>query len=327
MLIIPLILLVLILVITSLFYMTSMPGKSYSGKFDSLTPVEAQIKEELHQYVVHLATHIGPRHLLRPEALTATAEYLKDNLRRFGYTPIIQNYTLESINCENIIAEIKGTASPEEVIIIGAHYDSVMLDCPGANDNGSGVAAVLVLSRLFFGRETSKTLRFVFFVNEEPPFFLSRKMGSFHYAKALKRKKEKVSAMFSIETIGYYSDKQNSQKYPFPFGLFYPNAGNFIGFVGNISSRALVLKTLKTFRETTHFPSEGGSIPSWVPGVAWSDHWAFWKQGYPAIMITDTAPYRYPFYHTSDDTPDKIYFDHMTKVVMGLEKVINEIIS
>ena len=148
-------------------------------------------------------------------------------------------------------------------------------------------------------------------------------MGSLVYAKQLNQRDEKVVAMLSLETMGYFSEKVGSQKYPFPIGLLYPNQGNFIGFIGNLGSGDLVRKAIASFRRDTQFPSEGASLPSWIPGVGWSDHWSFWQQGYKGIMVTDTAPFRYPYYHTEQDTLDKIDFEKLARVVSGLAKVIS----
>jgi Zn-dependent M28 family amino/carboxypeptidase len=209
--------------------------------------------------------------------------------------------------------------------VIGAHYDSVF-GSPGANDNGSGVAAVLALAQRFASAKPKQTLRFVAFVNEEPPYFLSGEMGSQVYARRCKERGDKISAMISLETIGYFSDVPNSQTYPSPgLGLFYPNVGNFIGFVSNVKSRALLRRVITLFRKHAKVPSEGASLPAFIPGVSWSDQWSFWQQGYPAIMVTDTAPFRYPYYHSSNDTPDKLDYDRFTLVVSGMEKVIQEL--
>jgi Zn-dependent M28 family amino/carboxypeptidase len=130
--------------------------------------------------------------------------------------------------------------------------------------------------------------------------------------------------MLSLETIGYYSDKPRSQHYPFPFSFFYPSTANFIAFVGNMEHAPWVKRLLTSFRRHAQFPSEGGALWEWIPGVAWSDHWSFWKEGYPAVMVTDTAHNRYAHYHTATDTPDKVDFSHMARVVSGLQRMIAE---
>jgi hypothetical protein len=159
-------------------------------------------------------------------------------------------------------------------------------------------------------------------VNEEAPFFHTVNMGSWQYAQRAHARGERIVAMLSLETMGYYSDTLGSQQYPFPFGFFYPRVGNFIGFIGNIASRSLVHRSIAAFRRHAAFPSEGTAAPGWLTGIGWSDHWAFWQQGYPAIMITDTAVFRYAPYHTSGDTPEKIAYAKMARVVAGLSRVV-----
>jgi Zn-dependent M28 family amino/carboxypeptidase len=165
-------------------------------------------------------------------------------------------------------------------------------------------------------------VRFIAFANEEPPFFLTDDMGSRVYATRARRRGEHIVAMLSIETIGYYSEEAGSQRYPFPFSLFYPNTANFIGFVANMSSRDLLYQVIATFREHTHFPSEGIAAPEWVTGIGWSDHWSFWREGFPAVMVTDTALFRYEHYHTAEDTPDKIDYARMARVITGISRVV-----
>ena len=131
--------------------------------------------------------------------------------------------------------------------------------------------------------------------------------------------------MISLETLGYYSDRPGSQKYPAPFSLFYPSRGDFIGFVSNLRSRRELTRVYRAFRNNCDFPSEHAAVPSWIPGVGWSDHLSFWRQGYPALMVTDTAFYRYPYYHTSEDTPDKIDYARLTTVANGLTGALVEL--
>jgi Zn-dependent M28 family amino/carboxypeptidase len=223
----------------------------------------------------------------------------------------------------NIEVEVQGSARASEIVIVGAHYDSV-LGAPGANDNGSGVAAVIELARLFGGSSPSRSLRFVTFVNEEPPFSHSDAMGSRHYSRRARERGESIVAMFSLETIGYYSERPGSQHYPFPLSFFYPSTGNFIAFVSNLSSRGLLHEAIAGFRRHAGFPSEGAAAPAFLPGVDWSDHWSFWKEGFPALMVTDTAPYRYPHYHTMQDTPDKVDYERLARVVTGLHGMLRE---
>ena len=213
------------------------------------------------------------------------------------------------------------------IILVGAHYDSVY-GSPGANDNGSGVAALLALAHRLAGRPNEKTLRIVAFVNEEPGYFQTPQMGSFVYASRSREHGDQIEAMISLETIGYFSSQSGSQKYPVPgLALIYPRTGNFIGFVSNVGSRSLLRNVIGDFRREAQIPSEGGALPAMVPGVGWSDQWSFWQHGYPGIMVTDTAPFRYPYYHSAGDTPDKLDYDSMTRVVAGMEKVILHLLN
>jgi Iap family predicted aminopeptidase len=296
-----------------------MPGKNIS-KAAPLSPDEVTLREELRADVQKLAGEIGERNMRHYPQLNAAADFIENSFSRAGVHPRRDSYELHGQACHNIDVEIPGTHP--EIILIGAHYDSVF-GSPGANDNGSGVAATLALARRFAGRKPEHTLRFVAFANEEPPYFLSGEMGSLVYAGRCKARGDKISAMISLETIGYFSDAPHSQTYPSPgLGLFYPKVGNFIGFVSNVHSRALLRRVVAFFREHAKIPSEGGALPSFVPGVSWSDQWSFWRHGYPGIMVTDTAPFRYPYYHSANDTPDKLDYERFTLVVSGMEKVI-----
>ena len=299
-----------------------MPGKIIS-KAAPLSPDEVALREELRADVQKLAGEIGERNLWHYAQLNAAADFIEKSFSRAGLYPRRDTYEVHGQACHNIEVEIPG-ARPE-ILLIGAHYDSVF-GSPGANDNGTGVAATLALARRFAGRRTDHTLRFVAFVNEEPPYFLSDEMGSFVYAGRCKARGDKISAMISLETIGYFSDAPNSQRYPSPgLGIFYPKIGNFIGFVSNVQSRTLLRRVVALFRKHAKIPSEGAALPAFIPGVSWSDQWSFWRNGYPGIMVTDTAPFRYPHYHSSSDTPDKLDYDRFTLVVSGMEKVIEDL--
>lgn len=303
--------------------MIRMPGESYRGPLEPPTDEEARLAETLRRDVERLAGGIGPRNVHRREAYTAAADFIEGELRAAGYDVRRQAYEVEGQTCHNIDVEIRGNAAPDEIVVVGAHYDSVDVDrCPGANDNGTGVAAVLALARALAGRALARTVRLAAFANEEPPYFQTEEMGSLVYARACRERGENVVAMASVETIGYYSDAEGSQSYPPPMSLFYPSRGDFVAFVGNVSSRALVRRAIEAFRGRVRFPSEGACLPGFIPGVGWSDHWAFWQAGYPAFMVTDTAPFRYPHYHTSADTPNQIDYARMARVVVGLGAVV-----
>jgi Zn-dependent M28 family amino/carboxypeptidase len=301
-----------------------MPGKSHSGPLPPLTSRERLLRGRLEGHVRMLAETIGERNLWHYPALSAAADYIEQTFARQGYHHESESFPSRGKTVRNIIAEKPGRPGTKAILLVGAHYDTV-LGSPGANDNGSGVAALLELAGLFAESDPDCTLRFVAFVNEESPFSRSHEMGSLVHARAARARGERIDAMLSLETIGYYSDRPNSQHYPFPLSYLYPRTADFIGFVGNLGSRTLVRDALRAFRRHAEFPSEGAAVPAWIRGVGWSDHWSFWQAGYPAIMVTDTAFFRYAHYHGAEDTPDKLDYGRMARVVAGLANVVREL--
>jgi Zn-dependent M28 family amino/carboxypeptidase len=234
-----------------------------------------------------------------------------------GYDVERLEYDVSGIRCANLVTTRKGSARSSEILLLGAHYDSV-IGSPGANDNASGVAALLEIARMFQAVEPVLTVRFVAFVNEEPPFFWTHKQGSMVYAEAARRRGDDIRLMASLETIGCYSDQPGSQSYPPLFRLFYPNRGNFIGIVSDFGSRPAMQLLAEAFRAQSDFPLQTVSTFRFIPGVSWSDHRSFWRHGYPAVMVTDTAFYRYRHYHAPTDTADKLAFPELAQVTLGL---------
>ncbi len=281
-------------------------------------PAPPSLAAALQRHVVELAGQIGERNLWHPEQLEKAAVYIEQQFRTARCTVQSQSYQVQNRSVRNLIAEIPGRQRPEEIVVIGAHYDS-FIGTPGANDNASGVAALLELARHFCAATPDRTLRLIAFVNEEPPFFQTEEMGSLVYAKAARAQGERIVAMVSLETIGYYSQAERSQSFPFlPLRLIYPTRGNFLAFVANLPSRKLLQQSLAAFRRSAPFPAQGLVAPEWLVGVAWSDQWSFWRQGYPAIMVTDTAPFRYPHYHAPTDTPERLDYAALALVTEGL---------
>ena len=305
--------------------MIRMPGKSFEGALPLLSTSEIALAAELKADVDVLAGRIGIRNFMSFPQLQEAADYIETQFKAAGYAAVArETYPVGSKTFTNLSVEIRGTSTPSEIVLIGGHYDSV-IGCPGANDNASGAAGVLALARRFAKSAPARTLRFVAFANEEPPHFQTDDMGSRVCAKNCKARGENIVAMLSLETIAYYTDAPNSQSYPAPLSFFYPSTGNFIAFVGNVGSGGLARRAIRTFRESTSFPSQGAALPGFLPGVGWSDQWSFWQEGYPAIMVTDTAPFRYPHYHTPQDTPDKLDYERCARVVSGLQKVVAEL--
>ena len=303
------------------FLMIWMPGTSYQGELLSLGSKEVEFRDALRSDVQMLAGTIGRRNSENYSGLQKAAKFLETELKNAGYEVRRQRYQIDVKDYDNLEVEIKGSDRPDQIILIGAHYDSAALS-PAANDNASGAAATLELAKYFANSKPARTLRFVEFVDEEPPFFWTDNMGSLVYAKAAKAKGETIMAMMSLESLGYYSDRPNSQPYPAPLSLLYPSVGNFISFIGNVDSRKVVRTAIHDFRLKAKFPSEGAALPNLIPGVGWSDHWSFWQVGYPAIMVTDTATYRDPHYHQIDDRPENLDYDRFARVTFGLAQVI-----
>ena len=289
-------------ILGALYYVTSMPGESYRGALPELTGEERALSLRLRLHVAALAA------AERNTDLEPAARYIEA-----GFGPAARSQTFESAG-----RTVRNVEIGLGAIVVGAHYDSVP-GSPGADDNASAVAVLIELARM------NLPARFVAFANEEMPHFLTDEMGSHAFAARARRSGERVAAMLSLEMLGFYREAPGSQRYPPPLGLFYPNRGDFIAFVGDLGARSLVHRAVALFREHARFPSEGVAAPSFVPGVTWSDHWSFRRHGYPAIMVTDTAFYRYPHYHLPSDTPEKLDYARMARVTLGLAALIKEL--
>ncbi len=285
---------------------------------NAVTPISASALEG---HVRKLAEEIGERHVLRPHSLAAARDYIRDRWQAEGYVVETQEYDAKEVPCVNLIVTLPGTRSPGQVVLMGAHYDTVP-GSPGANDNASGVAALLELGRRLSACRPGRTIRLVAFVNEEPPFFFWEQMGSAIYARAARQRSEDIRAMFSLEMLGCYTEEPGSQRYPYFLGRGRPDCGNFIAFVSNLHSGRLLKRALAAFKASIDFPVESTAAFGWLPGINWSDHLNFWRCGYPAIMITDTAFFRYRYYHSPEDTPEKLDYHRMAAVVEGLAGMV-----
>jgi Zn-dependent M28 family amino/carboxypeptidase len=268
----------------------------------------------------------SPHNVQHDEELQAAAQYIERELKNIGYSIGRQEFSVDGSNVRNIEAlRDPRDNAPTATLVVGAHYDSYE-DAPGANDNATGTAAVIELARLLKDWQPERTrLRLVLFVNEEPPYYRTPDMGSWRYAERLSEAGEHVLGMIALETIGAFSDIPNSQRYPQPFGLIFPSTANFVAFVGLPGARGFLHTVIESFRRHVAFPSIGGLAPDAVPGIGWSDHWAFHQFGFPSIMITDTAPYRYSHYHLPSDTPDKVDYDKLARITSGLKWVVRDI--
>jgi Zn-dependent M28 family amino/carboxypeptidase len=285
--------------------MTAMPGVSHAGPLPALTGEGRALSLRLRLHVAALAA------AERNADLETPARYIEQAFSSQGLNFSTQEFVSGGRKVRNIEA---GSGA----IVVGAHYDTVP-GSPGADDNASAVAVLLELAAM------KLPARFVAFANEEAPYFLGPEMGSWVWAKRARDRNEAIRAMFSLEMLGFYRDAPGSQQYPAPLGLFYPDRADFIAFVGDLGARRLVRDSIKVFREKATFPSEGVAAPGFIPGVGWSDHWSFRRHGYPAIMVTDTAFYRYPHYHLPSDTPEKLDYERMARVTLGLAAMLREL--
>lgn len=301
---------------------TTRGWNSWSGSYRGGAP--AEITSDLKAHVARLAGEIGPRDIYRNNAanLKAAEEYIASRLKSYGYKVEFQDYPLAGVTARNITGIKTGALVPEETVIVGAHFDT--FGNPGADDNSSGVAGMLTLARLLAKTPAARTMKFVAFANEEPPFFRTEDMGSAVWAGAAAARKEKIKAAIVLEMIGYYSEKPSSQKYPPFIGPFQPNKGNFIAQISNFSSRGIARAIDREFRKNSTLPLVTIVLPSIVPGVDYSDHRNFWKNGYPAVMFTDTSFYRNANYHKSTDAPATLNYEYMAGLVAGLKPAILE---
>jgi Zn-dependent M28 family amino/carboxypeptidase len=279
------------------------------------------LESRLRRHVEALAGEIGARHVGRPAALHAAEAFVSGELASLGYEVARQTYPAQGVDSSNLEVTVPGRARAAEIVLVGAHYDTVP-GTPGADDNASGVAGLIEIARSLREARPARTVKLVAFVNEEPPFFYFGEMGSRVYARAARRRGDDIRVMLSLEMLGCYSDAAGSQAYPPLLGLFYPAAGNFIAFVSNLRSRRALREVVAAFKGASDFPAEKLASPGIVPGVSWSDQLSFWREGYPGVMVTDTAFYRYRHYHAPTDTPDRIDYARMTKVVDGLTKAV-----
>lgn len=312
---------ILIVPFVALWWFTSMPGESHSGKVPPPAGQEMTVRKGVEKHVRYLAETVGERNPTVPEALKKAAEYIAGELRRSGYEVSFQAYQVEGVEVKNIEAVLSGGELADEIIVLGAHYDTAW-DTPGADDNASGIAGLLEAARLLRGKKLARTVRFVAFTLEEPPYFHTENMGSLRYARRCAERDENVVAAVVLEMLGYYDDEKGSQAFPPGLSAFYPDTGNFVAFVGNLGSRSLLHESIEVFRETTALPSEGLAGPAFINGVDFSDHWSFWQEGYDAIMVTDTAFFRNHNYHEATDTPDTLDFDRLARVAAGVAVVL-----
>ena len=295
------------------------PGTLYESAVEALTPEETALREEMRVDVAKLSVDIGPRNAGESlSSVLAAEQWIVDRLRSHGLEPRRDEVDLGGVSVANIAVSFPGAKRPDEIIVIGAHYDTVFRS-PGANDNASGVALLLATAKRLRDVPIGRTVRIVFFVNEEYPFSSGIQMGSKVYAQRCRARNDDIVAMICVDSVGYYASAPGSQKYPaFIFGL--PSKGNFIAFASNRENQQLLDRVVELFQIQSRFPSIGVASDSKDAGR--SDHAPFWWQGYPAILMSDTSMYRDPHYHSPTDTAENLNYDEMARLAKGFIKTV-----
>ncbi|NOY00075.1 MAG: M28 family peptidase [Verrucomicrobia bacterium] len=280
-------------------------------------------REDLEDYVNVLTEDIGERHMGKMENLKAAAYFIESSLgeSNMGYKVSRQKYESEGNEVWNLEVTVPGTGNSGEIVVVGAHYDTVP-GSPGADDNASGVSALMCLANAFIGSKNEMTIKFVAFVNEERPWAETENMGSLVYAKALKLRGKKVVAMISLDSLAYFSDEPDSQTHPEGTRADAPSVANFLVLVGNQASAEQISSAKSAFQKSSPLPIEAVVAPPGDLHAARSDHWAFWQMGYPGLMITDTGPFRYDGYHQANDKMSRLDFERLESAVKGIEGII-----
>jgi Zn-dependent M28 family amino/carboxypeptidase len=288
------------------------------------------LSARLERHVRVLAEEIGERNLrdeTRQRALGKARDYLYEALSRTGKQPAVQEFSAGGHVATNLEIEVEGHAASAGCIVIGAHYDTAHTS-PGANDNATGVAVLLQLAEWFSSLGSSgepppsATLRFVLFSCEEPPFTRTPSMGSLVYAKRCQARGEQIGAMLSLETLGSFYEEHRGPEAPFPLNVFSPFRGDFVAVVGNLRSRSLAAQVERGFRTDSMTRCLAFGAPGVLPGIKSSDHWSFWKYGYRAVMVTDTAPLRYRHYHRPTDRVQYVDFVRLADIARGLRSAV-----
>jgi Zn-dependent M28 family amino/carboxypeptidase len=286
----------------------------------------------LQAHVRVLSQELYPRSYDQHTKLDAAAAYVRSQLTGAGANTEEQVFSVDGDRYRNIIARYGPTDGP--VLVIGAHYDSygneargasfpggydITTHTPGADDNASGVAGLIELARLLQQAPPRIGVELVAYSLEEPPHFRTDAMGSVQHARRLRSSGRKVELMISLEMIGYFSTDPQSQTYPLPgLKLMYPDRGDFIAIVGRIRDGTVTRKVKAAMLGASDLPVHSMNTLSFIPGIDFSDHSSYWNEGFPAVMVTDTAFYRNPHYHQAGDTADRLDYERMAKVVRGV---------
>jgi hypothetical protein len=295
-------------------------SRPYDGSMHASPKLKAELAVNLYRHVDRLAGLIGPRHLGRPKALAAAAAMIERELAGAGYAVERRPYRIGGQEVVNLVAEWPGVGRSPAIVILGAHYDTVETT-PGADDNASAVAVMLEVARLMRSARPRRTIRFVAFPCEEPPYFHTGEMGSQVYARACRMANEQIAGMLCLEMVGYYTTtgpQELPDLIPRALRFAFPRRADFLAAVGNLRSWRLLWQFSRGFRRAVRFPLFSIVLPEIVYQIRWSDHSSFWDHGYPALMITDTSFLRNPHYHLASDTPQTLDCERMAEVTLGV---------
>jgi len=274
----------------------------------------------LRQHVETLCAIQPARSHAHPESLDRAGQYIENEFRQITSRVEVQAFVVDGIEYRNISA-LFGPKEGDR-LVVGAHYD-VCGDQPGADDNASGVAGLLELASHLGRSDLRRPVELVAYTLEEPPHFRTPDMGSARHARSLVEKNISVAMMISLECIGYFSDAENSQKYPVrALGWIYPSHANFITVVGNLASWGAVRHVKSIMTDVCQVPVESINAPAWISGIDFSDQLNYWKYGFDAVMITNTAFYRNKNYHEVGDLPETLDYEKMADVVAGIVRAV-----
>ena len=312
---------VIFLVAISTWYCITQPLFVTQNAGDLPVPGTAKnLADDLQKHVKKLSVDLVPRNYKNVAGLDAVGEYIRTELAKSSGDVSQQAFNVNGQRYYNVIAAF-GPLTTER-IVIGAHYDSYE-KLPGADDNASGVAGLIALAGMLKDATLKHRVELVAYTLEEPPYFRTENMGSFIHARRLAAERASVKLMISLECIGYFTDTANTQDFPVPgLGLMYPTSGNFIAIVGRYQDRGYAREVKRAMSGATKLPVRSISAPAFVQGIDFSDQLNYWAEGFPALMVTDTAFFRNKAYHTKDDTFDRLDYQRMADVVVGVNAAL-----
>ena len=278
-----------------------------------------EVRAGLLAHLKYLSVHLGERSIYQPLNLKAAEDYVFSKFKEWGYHPTRQSIVYMRQELNNIIA---GDHNPRGYYILGAHMDTVS-GSPGADDNASGVAVMLEAARLARAHSLPRPWTFIGFTLEEPPAYFTPYMGSRVYARRARQQRENLLGMLCLESVGYYRQEPESQDLPLALRLMgYPTTGNFIGLISDSRSRGLLQGLERSLKEGGRLPVVSLVVPLkghfFLPETRLSDHANFWDEGYPAVMLTDTAFMRNPHYHGPGDVMENLDLEAMVELTLGL---------